>query len=145
MNHFISKAMKRYNYLISEIDAAYHEAAFKLGLSDSVMKILYTISNSGGSCRLRDICVLSGISKQTINSALRKMEAEDIVYLEADGGKNKTVCFTEKGKTLAEQTVIRIIEAENGIFASWPGEDTETYLTLTERYLHDFREKSKSL
>ena len=31
----ISKEMKRYNYLIGEIEATYHEAALKLGLSDN--------------------------------------------------------------------------------------------------------------
>ena len=54
--------LKRFNYLTNEIDAAYHEAARKLHLSDSALIILYTICNYGDSCLLSDIHRLSGIS-----------------------------------------------------------------------------------
>ena len=43
MSSLISRDMKRFNYLVGETDAAYHEAAQKLGLSDSVMQIFYII------------------------------------------------------------------------------------------------------
>ena len=99
MHTYPSTAMKRYNHLLGEIDSVYHEMSQKLGLSDSAMIILYTICNSGDRCPLQDICRLSGISKQTINSAIRKLEAENIVYLAPDGGKNKTVCESSKPKT----------------------------------------------
>ena len=69
-----SKAMRRYNHLLGEIDGVYHEMSLKLGLSDSAMIVLYTICDSGSSCLLRDICRYSGLSKQTVNSALRKLE-----------------------------------------------------------------------
>ena len=75
--------VKRFNLLTTEIDAAYHEATLKLGLSDSAMIILYTICLFEGACPLGDIVVLSGLPKQTVNSALRKLEGEDVVYLEA--------------------------------------------------------------
>ena len=44
----ISKEMKRYNYLVGEIDAVYHEASLKLGLSDSALNILYAICDEIG-------------------------------------------------------------------------------------------------
>lgn len=93
MKHYISKEMKRYNYLFSEIDSAYHEISLKLGLSDSTMQILYTICNNGDNCPLQDICSLSSISKQTVNSAIRKLEAEDIVYLEFIGAWTEYGCL----------------------------------------------------
>lgn len=137
--------MKRCNYLIGEIDAVYHEMAVNLGLSDSAMRILYAICDSGESCLLQEICRRSGVSKQTINSAIRKLEAEGIVYLEPAGGKSKNVCLTKEGKRLAEQTVIRIMEAENDILASWAKEDVDKYLGLTEEFLTAIREKAKYL
>ena len=63
MNNYFSKEMKRYNHLCSEIDGAYHEMSVKLGLSDSAMRILYTICDAGDSCLLQEICFRSGISK----------------------------------------------------------------------------------
>ena len=112
MKGYTTAEMKRFNYLISETNAAYHEAAQKLGLSDSTVQVLYTICNNGEGCQIGDICRLSGISKQTINSALRKLEAEGIVYLEASGRRKKRVCLTEQGRKLAEETVVKLIEIE---------------------------------
>lgn len=145
MNEYVSTVMKRYNYLFGETEAVYHEMALKLGLSDSAMRILYTICDSGSCCLLKDICRRSGLSKQTVNSALRKLEAEGIIYLERVGSKNKNVCFTEEGACLAERTAGRILEVENEIFASWPKEDVEKYMELTEKFLLDLREKEKNL
>lgn len=145
MMRYSSKEMKRYNYLSTEIDAVYHEISVKLGMSDSAMIILYTICDQGDSCPLQTVCRQSGIRKQTINSAVRKLESEGIVYLEAAGAKNKNLCLTEEGKRLAERTAIRIMKAENEIFASWEQEEVEQYLALTERFLKEIKEKSKEI
>lgn len=132
----VSASLKRLNHLQSEMGVAYHEMSLVFGQSDSVMQILYTICDNGGeNCLLRDICYLTGLPKQTINSALRKLESEQVVYLEPVDGKNKRVCLTEKGMQLAAQTAGKVIEAENRIFAEWGLEAAEQFLTLNERYL----------
>lgn len=143
MDFCINAQMQRFNLLMSEIDTAYHDAALRLGMSDSAMLILYTLCSCGGECMLGDIT--SGASKQTINSALRKLESEKIVYLEVFEGRKKKVYLTEKGRRLAKDTVLRIIEAENEIFASWSEEEKSLYIGLTQRYLADFKEKIKEL
>lgn len=134
---------KRFNYLTSEIDAAYHEAARRLGLSDSAMSILYTICLNGDNCPLSDIVSLSGISKQTINSALRKLEEAGVV--ETRGGKKKQVYLTEAGKALAQNSARRVLNIENEIFESWTDAELEGYIALTEKYLLAFKEKIKEL
>lgn len=145
MKGYTTAEMKRFNYLISETNAAYHEAAQKLGLSDSTVQVLYTICNNGEGCQIGDICRLSGISKQTINSALRKLEADGAIRLEMAGSKNKNVALTEAGKKLAQRTALQVIKAENEIFADWAGEDVEKYLELTERFLTALKEKAKGV
>ena len=145
MKAYISNEMKRYNHLISEIEAVYHEIALSLGLSDSAMKILYTICDNGNSCLLHEISRRSGVSKQTINSAIRKLEKEGIVYLEPAGAKNKNVCLTNEGMELAKRTAIRLIEIENEIFASWEKDDVEKYLELTKNFLTSLKEKTNNL
>lgn len=133
-------SLKRYNHLVGEIDAVYHEASLKLGMSDSVSKILYTICNVGSSCLLHDICKQTGLSKQTVHSAIRNLEAKEMVTLELVGGKSKKVCLTEKGEIFAQKTARRIIDMENSILSSWPKEDVQTYLELTECFLVDLKE-----
>lgn len=145
MEHKASTFMKRFNYLLGETNAVYHDMAQRLGLSDSIMQILYSICDNGTSCLLQDICRNSGLSKQTVNSALRKMEAEELVYLKPAGAKSKRVCLTEKGECLSRQTAGKVLKIENDILSCWAKEDVQKYLELTEAFLTALREKAKEL
>ena len=127
------------NTLISETNGAYHSLSRELGISDSVMQVLYTALVQGGSCTVRDACLLTGNSKQTINSALRKMEAQGLVVLTAVDRKKKRICLTQAGEQLARNTAGKELDLEAAILDSWPPEDTENYLRLTKRYLDDLR------
>lgn len=141
MTENISDGIRRYNYIMGETNAAYHRAAVKLGLSDSAATILYSLCNYGGRCLLGDIIKLSGMSKQTVNSALRVLEADGVVTLEAESGRRKAARLTEKGTALAENTVARLIRMENEIFAAWSEKEQETYLSFAKRYLDDFAKR----
>lgn len=145
MQNSSTKINKRYNYLLGEINSIYHDMALKLGLSNSAMNILYTICDNDGECLLRDICRYSGLSKQTINSALRKLEEDDIVKLINTTHKYKTVTLTNKGKELAYSTVMVILQMENSIYNSWSPEDVDMYLKLTERYMNDLKARYHDL
>lgn len=137
--------VRRYNRLLSEIDEVYHEVASRQGFPDSAMAILYALSDNNGQCRLPELIKQSGVNKQTVNSALRKLEKEDIVYLEPAGGKSKRVCLTEKGFSAVHETVDRVLDAEKKIYSSWSQEEWELYVQLTERYLNQLREAMKEI
>lgn len=127
--------LKRYNYLFGEIEAAYHEISLQMGLSDSVSRILYAICDEGDRCPLSLICRRTGLSKQTVNSALRRLEEEGNIRLEAVNDRAKEVCLTGAGRALADRTARRIMEMENQILAGWAPGEMEQYLELTERFL----------
>lgn len=145
MTRTTQERLNRFNYLLGETEAAYHELSLKMGYPDSAMKVLYAICDNGGSCPLRTIRRRSGLSKQTMNSAIRKLEAEDVLQLELDGGRAKNARLTAHGQAVAEATAMRIIQIEKDIFACWSEEAVETYLRLTERYLADFKERTAQL
>lgn len=145
MSKTISEQIHRINYLTAEMDALYHQASLKIGLADSSMRVLYTIYDNGEWCLLSDIYKQSDISKQTVNSALRKLEAEDIIYLENFKGRSKKVLLTEKGKEYIRQTAARLYQAEKNVYDSWTEEDLNTYVHLTEKYVDLFREQVKKL
>ena len=113
---YTSRDLRRYNHLLQETDAVYHEMAQHWGLPDSVMGVLYTLCDTGGRCSVREVCRLGGMSKQTVNSALRRMEREGLIYLEA-AGRGKDVCLT----------------------------DVEQYLALTRRFQEALGEKAKEI
>lgn len=142
---WIMNEVRRINLLHSEIGNVFHEMSMQLGLSDSVSSILYTICNFGDSCLLGDIVSMTGIPKQTVNSALRKMEGEGILHVETADGRRKRVVLTENGKLLALRTVGQMIRMENEIYTSWTEEERQMHLTLTQRYLEQLKEKAKEL
>jgi len=125
--------MRLLNAYICETNAVYHELAQAVNLSDSVMQVLYTALTGGGSCTVREVCFLTG------NSALRKMESDGLLRLEAVDGKQKRICLTEAGLALANETALVELDLETAILESWPETDREAYLRLMKRYLDDLR------
>lgn len=145
MHSFEIKAMNKINYLSSEIEALYHQASLKLSISDSVSIVLYTVDDAGGSCLLSDIYKKSGISKQTVNSAVRGLEKDNILYLEQHSGRNKRVVLTEKGKDFVKETVGKLREAEMQAFDTWSEEEINTYIHLMEKYTLCFRKQIEKM
>ena len=141
MAYSVSKTMRRCNHLQGEIEAAYHDAALKFGLADSTQFILYTVCYLGDNCPLSDVVRMTGISKQTINSALRNMEKQGLIQLVSATSRTKNVLLTDAGKALAERTVLRLMQAEDAIFLGWADCDVQKYLELTERFLHGLKEQ----
>lgn len=136
--------MKKINSLLGETDAVYHEAAVRLGISDSVMVILYQLSSNGGVCAVSEFA-RSGLSKQTANSALRKLENGGMISLESAGGLRKNARLTESGKKFAKKTVYKLIKIENEIFDSWSEEEIKKYIELNQKYLDHIREKIQKI
>lgn len=135
-NNIISRfQMNGINRLTEGIGGVYHTAAFKLNLSDSTLAILYAIRIEGGERSITDICATTGLSKQTVNSALRKLEKDEIIRLKAMDGRKKTVGLTDKGIALAEKTADKLIEAENRAIAHWSEEEISEYLRLLQKFL----------
>lgn len=135
----------RINCLTEEMDAIYHQAAVKFGMADSVLMILYILYMNDNRRLLPEIYKSCGISKQTVNSAIRKLEKESVVYLENYDGKSKIVCLTEKGKTYAVQTAGKLFAAECEIFNDWKEEEIDQYLKLAEKYNTSLRNQVRKL
>ena len=140
-----SKEIHRINYLTYETEGLYHQASLKMGISDSVCIVLYAIYDAGGSCLLRDIYKHSGVSKQTINSALRSLEAKQLIQLEQYSGKLKRAVLTPQGNSFAGETVGRLFEAETHTFDDWQEGEISTYIRLMEKYTDSLRRQLQIL
>ena len=137
--------IKRINYLSNGLEALYHQSSLKFGITDSVSIVLYTIYDSGNECLLTDIYKESGISKQTINSAIRTLEADGILYLEQHNGRAKKVILTDKGRDYVQKTAARLYQAEMDAFDTWTDEEVSTYIRLMEKYVDCFRQQIEKL
>lgn len=125
---------REYVHISGEIDSIYHEVALKFGISDSVLNILYVLCEKGNQCLQSDIFRLTGMSRQTINTAIRKLEKDEIVYLEQGTGRNTIVCLTEKGKVFCSKNIASLLEIEDKIWNDWTEEERNQYLTLMQKY-----------
>ena len=135
----------RINYLTSEMDSIYHQASLRLGISDSVSIILYTIQDKGESCLLSDVYKSSGVSRQTVNSAIRRLEADGVLYLEPYAGRAKKIVLTDKGRDYIRQTVARLLEAEIRAFDGWSEDEIKTHIGLMEIYTESLRKQIHQL
>ena len=136
MDQTRKNSVHQINYLASEMDAIYHQASLKLGITDSVSRVLYTIYDIGDGCLLRDIYKKSGVRKQTINSAIRSLEAAGILYLEQHIGRTKKIILTEKGNAFVQKTAAKIYQAEIQAFDTWSEDEISSYIHLMKKY-HD--------
>lgn len=134
---------REYIHLSGEIDSLYHDMAVQIGVSDSILNIFYIICEKGNKCLQSDIFRLTGMSRQTINSAIRKMEKEEMIYLEQGTGRNTIVCMTEKGKVFTEKNIYPLFEIENKIWNEWTEKEHKQYLDLTKKYSDSLRKYMK--
>ncbi len=125
--------VRRINYLSSEMQMLYHQASLKLGLSDSVSLVLYIIYDRGDGCLLSDVYRDSGISKQTVNSAMHRLERENVLSLTPDKGRAKRIWLTQEGRDLIQRTAARLAAAEAHAFDDWSEEEIETHIRHLEK------------
>ena len=145
MERNMSRDYQRYCSRNSEIAECYHAACTRLGLSDSVMQILYVLCLEAEPCPIGLILAESGLSKQTVHSALRSLETGGYLRLEVLDGRRKGAVLTEAGKALADRTAGRMMAAEQAVFDGWTQAEREAYLELTRRFLADLRTEFRKL
>ncbi|MCI8326326.1 MAG: winged helix-turn-helix transcriptional regulator [Lachnospiraceae bacterium] len=139
----ICSELKEFNRIYKEFDDIYHDIASNLHLSDSIFTILYSIFCLGDGCLQRDICAISFISKQTVNSAVQKMIRADHLYLTPGKGKDKHLHLTASGKKLLQETIPPVIQIENHVFEQLTPEESAQLLHLTKKYVSLLRKESK--
>ncbi|SDM53924.1 MarR family winged helix-turn-helix transcriptional regulator [Lachnospira pectinoschiza] len=136
---------KKLNELFGKTDIAYHEASKKLGLSDSYFNILYVLYEMGDGLSQKEICDITGLTKSTVNTAIKKMEVDGLLKLQAIDGKKFGLYLSPSGKILQKDTVVKIIQIENEIYDSWTKEERELMERLNEDFLVQFKKKVEKL
>ena len=118
---------------------------YKRQLSDSAFGILYWLDDLGDGCLQRDVCVASGLTKQTVNSSVHKLERTGFVELRVEQGRGTHLHLTEAGRALVEERVRPVAEAETAAFVAMGSRDSEELLRLTHLHLELLREQVEAL
>ena len=134
MQTLFAEELRKFNKIYREMDALYHRIAGDCGVSDSGFWVLYAICESGENCTQKDICELYAVSKQTIHSAIKKLENAGILYLESDKGRDKVIRLTEYGKAFMEQKIVPVISLESKMFSKLGENESIQMLDAIEQY-----------
>ena len=103
----------------------------------------YVICEQGEGCLQRDICRAVCVSKQTIHSAIRKLEEDGYLYMKSGRGRDKHIFLTERGSLLAEEKIRPVMEIENAAFDALGETESCRLLELTEQYFHALVEQTE--
>ena len=141
----MSPALSMFNHIYKEFNEIYHEATLKMGLSDSAFDILYSIVDLGDGCSQSDICKYSCLSKQAVNSSIKKMASLNYLTFKPGKGRVMQIFLTDKGRQLLDEKIYPIIKKENEAFLCMTDEECRLMLELYEKYNNALKNKFKEL
>ena len=87
----------------------------------------------------------SGLTKSTVNSAIRKLQRDGILYLMPGEGRNTLVYATEKGEELIRNTIEKVIRIESTIYGGWSPEDQKTFIRLNRVFASEMKRMVEEL
>lgn len=141
------KLLSQFNGLYKEMDDVYHLLARHYGLSDCAMWIIYTLRETGGGCTQSRLCEILSMSKQTVNSALKSLEAAGHLRLMPVAGnqKSKQICLTARGKRFAASTTDNIAEMELRAFERFSAGEQAMLFRLLAAYVKQLEKEAGTL
>ena len=94
-----------------------------------------------------ELCNTLYLSKQTVNSALKSLEADGYIRLECASGnrRNKNIYLTEAGLALARRTVDNVFKMEERAFLRLSASERAAILSLGQKHLNLLREEAGRL
>ena len=131
-----------FNRETKKLDDVYRSAAKSCGISECAFWILYTLRVEEKSFTQAEICEFLIEPKQTVNSALKKLEVEGYLTLSAGADqRSKRVWLTEKGERFVKAHVDRVPEAEAAALGAMTAAERDALIRLTGRYRALFAQK----
>ncbi len=142
----IEKLLYKYNRIYKENSDLYRGVAKALGISDSVFWILYSLREKGGEATQSEICSMLYEPKQTVNSALKKMESEGYIAMASHPDRRrKLLILTPKGEELTEKTADKVLTLECSAFREMSEADRQAFLRLFQTYTEILKRKISSI
>ena len=139
-------AQLEYNRIFRENDEIYREIAKMMGMSDSAFWILYMLREGEGQYTQSDIRTVLCQPKQTVNTALKKLEQEGVLELQPMSDKrSKQVCLTVRGNHLASRTVDLVFGMERSAMEGLSPREQDTFLKIFRKYTQLLRTNAEKL
>lgn len=142
----MKKILLKYNGIYKENNEIYRNTAKDVGLSECAFWLLYVLSENDGAITQSTICDLMYQPKQTVNSALKKLESEGYLELIPENDRrSKQIRLTEKGRQLSENTVDRVMEREQKAFAGLEQDEQRMFLQIFRKFTDLLKESMRDI
>lgn len=134
--------IRQFNRIYNDYCSIYRNIAKHFGLSETVFWVLYTVWDNAEPMAQSELCNLISAPKQTVNSALKKIETDGLITLKpAEDNRSKNVYLTAEGKKLAEKTVEHLRNTENRALERFSDEEQHIFIDLFEKYNQNLKEE----
>lgn len=142
----MEKKLFEYNGIVKENNEIYRQVAKMFGMSDGVFWILYILREQNRPLSQREVCQFLFEPKQTINSAIKKLEADGYISLShTTDQRSKYMSLTAQGKALCAKSVDLIIDIEQQTFACLSTREQDLFLQIFRKYTDCLHQKIQGL
>ena len=133
-----------FNQLLKRMDNVYDKLAKSSGISDTAFWIIYTVKNEKETYKQKDLCDMWSYSKQTINSALKRLEEQNIIKLESvlENKKDKKIVLTKTGEKIAKELIEPVNEIEKKSLGKI--KEKREFLNLFKKYIETIEEETEN-
>lgn len=145
MKVVVTEELREWNRIYKEMDRIYHGIAARMGLSDTAFMVLYGLCELGEGCLQKDICDHCWLSKQTVHSAIRKLEQQGLLQMRPGKGRDMHLHLTPGGEQLVRQKILPVFAAENGAFVAMDEKNRSQLLQLSREYTDRLRQETANL
>lgn len=127
------------NTIFKNIDHLYYECARNSGISETAYYILMTVRIEKNQCTQTDICERWAMSRQTVNSALKRLEKDGyLVLIPTTSGRSKVIELTDKGNGYVKQHIDPILVLEDKAWKQLSREKRELFSEILQEYYNFF-------
>lgn len=140
MGETLRARLGRYNQLCRGYDDIYRQAALEAGISFVPYYILLMLCSSDTPQTQSDIQKNSFYPKQTINSAVLRLQKLGYLTLQPQG-RRKILTLTDAGAEFCQRKVFPVLNAEQESFMELSPAEQKQLLSTTEKHLRLFRQR----
>ncbi len=127
--------LQQYNAAFRKGDEAFHNAVKSFNMSDGAFWILYNLRDIGHELSQREVYRNACMPKQTVNSALKRLQSDGYIEFRAESGtRGRIVALTPKGEELAVHTVDMVMNVERLTMSRMPAQELGMLISLMNKY-----------
>ena len=142
----IQKQLELINQQIKELANIYKLSLVKFNISENEFWIWYALIIMNEECTQQDIVNNWFISKQTVNTIIKKLVKNNYITLKTmqNNHNKKIICLTKKGRDYGEKIVLPMSSMELKSFGKLTLEDRKKLIEIMSKYIQILKDEAQN-